>query len=108
MVIQETDSLLLSREQVDSLRAANDRWKARADSIWTKLGNELAAMSDDYDVALATRMTEEATDAAWEVARKETPTIKRILSPLQFTLSPGLVQYLDSARGKVLIRFYTY
>ena len=108
MVIREADSLLLSREQVDSLRAANERYTKKVDVIWTKLACELADMSDDYDVARATRMTEDATDAAWEIARLEIPTIKVILTPLQFTLAPGTVKYLAEAKGKVMIRYYMY
>ncbi|CAN5535170.1 hypothetical protein BH09GEM1_BH09GEM1_01170 [soil metagenome] len=107
-VIEEADSLLLSRMQVDSLRAANERWERKVDVIWTRVANDLAAMSDDYDVPRATQMTEDATDAAWELARLEIPTLRSILSPLQFSLAPGNIQYLANAQGKIRIRIYYY
>jgi len=107
-ILHEADSLLLSRTQVDSLRAANDRWEKKVNLIWTPLANEFAAMSDAYDVRKATQMTEDATDAAWELARQEVPTIKAILTPLQLTLAPGQVQYLANAKGKIMIRIYYY
>lgn len=107
-VIEEADSLLLSRAQLDSLRVANEHWEQKVDVIWRQLGAELAAMSDDYDVPRATQMTEDATDAAWELARQEVPALKHILTPLQFSLAPGNIQYLANAKGKVMIRMYNY
>ena len=107
-IVEEADSLLLSREQVDSLRAADTRWERQVSVIWTTLAKKLAAMGDDYDARAATALTEDATDAAWESARQEVPTIKAILSPLQFSLAPGMVQYLAKATGKVMIRIYNY
>ena len=107
-IIDEADSLLLSRTQIDSLRAGHERWERKVDAIWTRLANALAALSDDYDVRTATQMTEDATDAAWESSREEVPTIRGILSPLQLSLAPGNVQYLANAKGKVKIRIYHY
>lgn len=107
-VIEEADSLLLSRTQVDSLRAANERWVRKVDVIWTRLADALAAMADDYDVRRATQMTEDATDAAWELAQQEIPALRSILTPLQFSLAPGNIQYLANAQGKVKIRIYYY
>ncbi|MEP6621853.1 MAG: carboxypeptidase-like regulatory domain-containing protein [bacterium] len=107
-IIEESDSLLLSREQVDSLRVGSARWIARSNTLWLELGEKLAAMSDDYDVKLATQMTEDATDAAWELARREAIGIKEILSPLQMSMAPGTVQYLATSTGKILMRMYMY
>jgi hypothetical protein len=108
MVIEEADSLLLSREQVEQLRAAEAKFKVRIDSVWRALGEELAAYEDHYDIALATQKTEDATDRGWEMARVETRTIQEILSPLQFSLAPSTVRYLANAKGKVMIRMYSY
>lgn len=107
-IIEQSDSLLLSREQVDSLRAASARLVVKTTAIWQALGVELAAMDDQYDVKRATQLTEDATDAAWELAREQVPVIKAILSPLQFTMVPGTIQYLAKAKGKIQIRMYSY
>lgn len=103
-----SDSLLLSREQADSLRFAGTAYAAKANALWQKLGVELAAMEDRYDVVHATQLTEDATDAAWELARAEVVAVKRILSPLQFSMAPGVVQYLANTTGKIQIRMYRY
>ena len=107
-IIEEADSLLLSREQVERLRIADAAFRVRVDSVWRVLGIELATLGDHYDVALATQHTEDATDSGWAIARDEVPAIKAILSPLQFTLAPGVVQYLAAVKGKVLMRMYSY
>jgi hypothetical protein len=107
-IIDEADSLLLSREQVERLRLAHAVYQVRVDSIWTALGKELAVLDDDYNAAAATQKTEDATDRAWEVARDQVAAIKEILSPLQFSLAPGVVQYLSTAKGRIMIRYYMY
>jgi hypothetical protein len=107
-IIEEADSLLLSREQVERLRLAEAAYAVRVDSIWTSVGKELAVLCDDYDAKLATERTENATDRAWEVARDQVGPIKAILTPLQFLLAPGVVQYLATAKGKIMIRYYMY
>jgi hypothetical protein len=107
-IIGEADSLLLSREQVERLRTADAAYSVRVDSIWTTLGKELALLDDDYDAAVATQKTEDATDRAWEVARQQVARIKGILSPLQFSLAPGVVQYLATVNGRIMIRYYMY
>ena len=107
-IIEESDSLLLSREQVDSLRAASARHVLKSNTLWLELGTKLAAMGDTYDVRAATQLTEEATDAAWELARREVLVIKEILSPLQMSMAPGTIQYLAKATGKIRIRMYMY
>ena len=107
-IIEESDSLLLSREQVDSLRAASAQYVVKSDSLWSELGGKLAVMDDNYDVNAATRLTEDTTDLAWELARREVMRIKEILSPLQMTMTSGTVQYLANAKGKIRIRMYMY
>jgi hypothetical protein len=107
-IIDESDSLLLSREQVDSLRAASARYVVKSNALWLELGTKLAAMDDNYDVKAATQLTEDATDAAWELARKEVAGIKEILSPLQMSMTPSMVQYLARATGKIMVRMYMY
>ncbi|HEX9482960.1 MAG TPA: hypothetical protein VF929_00205, partial [Gemmatimonadaceae bacterium] len=108
LVIREADSLLISREQLEALRAGEARFRVRTDSLWLLLARELAELSDGYDVATATRQTEATTEAVWEVARSEGRRIKDILSPLQYTLAPGMVQYLGNVEGRVQLRMYSY
>jgi hypothetical protein len=108
LILWQSDSLLLSRQQVAELRAADAQYSLRVDSLWTHLGQTLAAMGDEYDAGDATRQTEETTDQVWEAARAEMPIIQKILSPLQMALAPGAVKYLAAVKGKIRLRSYSY
>ena len=100
VVIQESDSLLLTREQVDSLRAVQVGYRARIDSLWKETTTELAAMGDDYDAREAMIMIDDATERAWQLGRAELPTLEGILSPLQMRLAPWVVKALKQSVGK--------
>jgi hypothetical protein len=54
-VLQLTDSLLLSRAQVEALQQAQARYRRTMDSVWLDLATEFAALGDRYDVAAAVR-----------------------------------------------------
>jgi hypothetical protein len=100
MVMQESDSLLLSRDQVDSLKAAQVGYRARIDSLWKVTTETLAAYGDDYDADAAMHLVDDATEQAWIIGRDQIPTLKRILSPLQMRLAPGIIHALEEAIGK--------
>jgi hypothetical protein len=98
--MQESDSLLLSRDQLDSLQAAQVGYRARINSLWKETTTTLAAMGDDYDEDAAMHLIDEATDRAWLLGRDEVPALERILSPLQMRLAPSLIQTLKESVGK--------
>jgi hypothetical protein len=89
-VLSQSDSLLLTRDQVDALRAASSNWAARIAAHWGQWAAELASLPDHYDVSdLAKRQTK-LIDDAWEMARQEArATFPKILSPVQLKLLPG-------------------
>ena len=80
MVIGEADSLLPSRDQMES---AGGQYPVMvtANALWQELGVELAALGDSYDSEAATKKTEDITDRAWELAREESSKIKAMLVP---------------------------
>jgi hypothetical protein len=106
MVLQERDSLLLSPDQVGALTEADAAYQARADSVWMELAQYLAALGDTYSVGEANRKAEEATHQVWELAKKEGPTIRAILSPLQLRLAPSTVTYVITTKEKIEIRYF--
>lgn len=107
LVLREADSLLISRDQSDSLKAVDARFTQRSDSIWTDLSTYLAALGDDYDAKVALARQEKATDAAWELARTDVQReLPRVLSPVQLKLLPGIVNMLYTARQPVHIRMF--
>jgi hypothetical protein len=96
-ILSEGDSLLLTRDQEDSLTAARARYAIATDSLWENLGERLAALPDNFDAGAALRDADETTDRFWEVVHEQAPIVKRILSPLQLRLVPTLVATLLNA-----------
>jgi hypothetical protein len=109
-VMEESDSLLLSRDQVDSLKAAQVGYHARLDSLWKATTTTLAAYGDDYDADVAMHVVDDATEQAWIIGRDQIPTLERILSPLQMRLAPWVVGSLKASIGrkKVGMRMFMF
>jgi len=106
-IIQESDSLLLTFDQVASLRAAQVSYRTRVDSVWTELASYLAQLPDRYNSNEALLRQEAATDRAWELSRQEGPSVRAILSPLQISLLPGLIRTVVEAKEPVRVRVYS-
>ena len=106
-LLQQADSLLLTRQQIANLQQADDRYRAHIDSIWTSLSGYLASLPDAKSVAAAYKKTDQSTDDAWEITRT---TIQRdfreILTPDQLTMLPGTPRFLFNAQARVHIRMY--
>jgi hypothetical protein len=105
-IIEETDSLLLSKEQVAQLKEAQKPYRAKVDSLWSDLANYLAALPDKFNSAEALKKQEAAIDEAWEITRLQGETITNILSPLQLSLLGGTVKYVITSKEKLRIRMY--
>lgn len=103
-ILLESDSLLLTRDQVAALRRADTLYRARIDSVWRPLAHYLANLGDRYDAAAALRRANAASDSAWAVTHAERPTVRRILTPLQWQLAPGMAKSLLDPKSK--LRFF--
>lgn len=101
-ILQETDSLLLTREQVEAIQSVQKVYVQRMDSLWTSLANYLASLGDKFNGAEALKRQESATDDAWELSRldvqKNLPTI---LSPVQLQLLPFPAGLLYKAKDQL-------
>jgi hypothetical protein len=86
-IIDLSDSLLLSREQVERLRADQTQHRHQLDSLWSDLARTLADLPDDFDTKEAFRLQEAAIDAAWELSRQRAKTLSTILGPIQLASS---------------------
>lgn len=106
-IMGQSDSLLLSGEQVAVLQAAEAVYRAHVDAVWQVHARYLASLPERFDAVEALRRQEAAIDTVWEIGREQAETIRGILSPLQMTMLPGNLQFLFSARGRVQIRSYT-
>jgi hypothetical protein len=89
-VLQLADSLLLSRDQVDSLRATSAAYSARVDSMWTSLAEYLAALPASYDRAEAVRRQEQTVGDVWEMTRLHVQQhLRALLTPVQLSMVGG-------------------
>ena len=102
LIFSESDSLLLSPDQVRALLEAQQRYHATTDSIWLDLAGYLAGLPDRYDATEALRRHVLAIDAAWEAARlsirAEAP---KLLTTLQLRLLPSFAGTLLRAEQPI-------
>ncbi|MEO7041061.1 MAG: carboxypeptidase-like regulatory domain-containing protein, partial [Gemmatimonadaceae bacterium] len=70
-ILEQSDSLLLTRDQADALTKADTAYRQRIDSVWTTLSEYLSALPDDFDSADALQHQENAVESAWELTRND-------------------------------------
>jgi hypothetical protein len=106
-ILEESDSLLLSRDQAEALQKADTAYRQHIDSVWTALSEYLASLGDDYDPTEALKKQEAAVDEGWEISRLDVQrTLPKILSPIQLKLLPGIPALLYKAKEKIQIRMF--
>jgi hypothetical protein len=89
-IINEADSLLLSREQVAELHDARTSYRQGVKDHWGRLAGFLAAVPDGFDASYVIARQREANEGAWELARQEAITmLPKILTRVQLGLLPG-------------------
>jgi hypothetical protein len=86
------DSMALSRAQVEQIQAQEKNLLQRADSIYSRLGTELAALPPNYDLSAALKRATDANDAAWKMIYAESPFIKNLLTPGQIRRLPDPIR----------------
>ena len=106
MILNESDSLLISAEQTKALKEAQADYRKRMEAIWAALAAEFAALPDRFNTAEAVKRQEAAVDEGWETSRLESAKIKSILSPLQVQLLGGTARYVIDAKEKLRIRYF--
>ena len=88
-ILNESDSLLLSRAQVEALQNAGVSYRAQIDSLWLSLATNFAELGDHYDVATAVGRQEAALAQGREITRLHIrATLGDILTPIQLQLMP--------------------
>ncbi len=89
-ILQESDSLLLTTEQLRRLSDLQKAYQARVDSVWTDLTNWMAALPDHFDVNAVMQRQESTIDEVWEMGRIELQQeLPNVLSPVQIQMLPG-------------------
>jgi hypothetical protein len=96
MILAQSDSLHLTREQADSLTDLSRKLVAFADSIWLPVGTYLAALPASYSTGDAFTHYSEARAKTVDYLITLVPIAKRILTPAQERRVPAVVSnYLD-------------
>jgi hypothetical protein len=107
-ILEESDSLLLTRDQSDSLAAIDVRYRAHMDTLWTTLAEYLAALPDLFDTKAVLERQESVVDDAWEYSRQHVQrTLPAVLSPVQLRMLPWLPKMLYESKGKLDLQFLT-
>ena len=89
-ILQESDSLLLTTDQMRKITELQTAFRARTDSAWTELSSWLAALPDHFDANAAMQRQEATIDAVWEMVRVEVQAkLPGVLSPVQLQMLPG-------------------
>jgi hypothetical protein len=108
-IFAQSDSLLLTRDQVDALRAAQATYNGRIVAHWGTWAEALATLPDHYDVADLVKRQTKLVDDAWEIARQEArTTLPKVLTPVQLKLLPGNSSFIYRAEKPITnIRFFS-
>lgn len=108
-IIQQADSLLLSREQVEALQAARTAYLGRVRAHWGRFAAHISAMPDAYDVKNVTKEQVDVTNAAWDIAREEAQTtLPKVLTPVQLKILPGNSRFIFESKEPIRgVRFFS-
>ncbi len=96
MILQQADSLELTRKQADSLATLSHLYAMFADSVWTPVSRYLAALPDNYSHADAYAHYVTAREQTVDYLLHTVAGVKEILTPAQRRrLPPQVSNYLD-------------
>ncbi|MEP6766984.1 MAG: hypothetical protein ABJB66_21890, partial [Gemmatimonadaceae bacterium] len=105
LILQQADSLKLTRDQADSLATLNRVFSNTFDDIWTPVGQKLAALPANYDRRAAYAEYRAARERSIDALLKLVPLVRGMLTPQQLQSLPNLVatsldtRYLASVRS---------
>jgi hypothetical protein len=106
-ILMESDSLLLSQLQADSIREIRRQYRMEVDSLWDALATKMFLLPNRFDVMSAYVLQEEMTDRAWSVAWTNVQKLKSILTGIQQTMLPYPASMLIKGKKPPKgIRFY--
>lgn len=108
-ILQQADSLLLTREQVEALQTARTAYLGRLRTHWGRFAAEIAAIPDTYDVKELTKAQTDASNVAWDIARDDAQaTLAKVLTPVQLKILPGNSGFIFRSKDPIRnIRFFS-
>lgn len=105
LVLQQADSLKLTRRQADSVATLNRRYTVALDSLWTPVAAFLTALPETYDRGDAYDRYRRAREASVDALIRLAPALRSVLTPEQRRRLPAFIassmdtRYLASVRS---------
>lgn len=98
-ILEQSDSLMLSIEQVESLQQTELKYKAERDSILVRLADYLSNVGDDFVARDAARRQNDALGAVWDLGRTYVKrALPAALNRYQLRMLPWPADRLYTAR----------
>ena len=106
-LLGESDSLLLTNDEIAALQHSDDEFRTHMDSVWRSLGRELAALPDDYSFDAASKRVDDVLGAAWEFTRDDVHRqLDAILTPVQRSMLTGWAKVFYAATTPLHYRLF--
>jgi hypothetical protein len=96
-ILQQADSLLLTKEQLTALQARQTALNAQTDAVWGSFAAYLVKLEDRYDAKTALERQQTANKDVWMLLWRDSKTLDQVLNPQQLKLLPWPASYLRSA-----------
>lgn len=108
-IIAQTDSLLLTRDQVEALRSAGADYTVRIMTHWGAWAKEMAGVPDRFSSTDLLKRQNKVINDGWEIARQDAQRVlPTILTPMQLKLLPGNAGTLFNAKEPLTgIRYFS-
>ena len=96
LILQQPDSLKLTRKQADSLAVLSRLYTQRADAYWSPVSRSLEALPDDYSHTVAYAQYVQAREQTVDYLMTLVPDVKKLLTGTQKRKLPlQIANYLD-------------
>ena len=103
MILQQPDTLRLTRQQADSLATLSTRFSRYADSVWTPAAKALEAEPERYSHGEAYKQYVVAREQTMDYLIAIAPDVSSLLTPAQKRKLPSIIlNYLDDRVLKFL------
>ncbi len=103
-ILQQSDSLKLTRVQADSIATLNHWYVVKSDAVWTPLAREFAELPDRFNHDLAFNKYRSGREQSVDMLLRIVPDIKSLLSAEQYRLLPPQLASFMDARSLRAIR----
>ena len=95
-IMQQADTLKLTRRQADSLAVLNRLYVLKSDSIWAPVSKLLAELPDRYNRDLAYDRYIDAREQSVDMLMKIVPDVRKLITNAQYRILPTTVAgFLD-------------